>query len=406
MSKWVEVVRGMPVVTLLVTLLGLVMAAGIVPATAVAQTAAQSAAPTAVQTAASGGESVEASSWAQAVRLTVAEAVQHALVRAPELEMAKLSIAEADIALQDAVIGRLAGQPASAYEDARDRVQEARDNYTDQLVQVALNVEEAYYNALRAAELLQIQQGNQEQADRQLAVARARFEAGLIARQDFLEAQLNHAESTLQLDNARRSYADAIDRLVELMGMPVGTPIVLVEEVGFAPWRIELEEALEEALSQRQEIVRAQRAIEKARLQVAHADTPYTAPVELEKARLNLRRAEVQHEQARLQVMTQVRTEWAQLMDAERQVEMTRRKEELARSRAEISRARYDAGLISLLDLLRDEAEYAQARLNAAGAVWDYNLRQARFLRTLGRPELPPLPEPIADYMAGWEELE
>jgi len=44
--------------------------------------------------------------------------------------------------------------------------------------------------------------------------------------------------------------------------------------------------------------------------------------------------------------------------------------------------------------------------LDAAQAVWDYNLAKARFLRTLGRPELPPLPDPIREYIDSWEELE
>lgn len=356
--------------------------------------------------AAPAGAQEDAQSWAQAIRLTVADAVQHALVRAPELALARLAVAEADIGLREAVIGRLAGQPESAYQQARDKVQEARDGYTDQLVQVALKVEEAYYNVLRTGELLQIQQGNQEQADRQLAVARARFEAGLIARQDFLEAELSHAQSLASLENARRSHVDARRQLAELMGMPEDAPVVLVEEVAFAPLSLSLEDALAEAVAQRAEVLRAARAVEQARRDVAHADTPYAAPVELVRARLNLERAEIQYEQARTQVIQQVRQEWYGLQDAQRKVEMSRRQEELTRTRAEISRARYEAGLISLLDLLKDEASYAQARLDAAGAVWDYNLAKARFLRTLGRPELPPLPEEIAAYMAGWEDLE
>jgi len=343
---------------------------------------------------------------AQAIPVSVADAVQQALVHSPELTLAQLAVAEAEIALQEAAIGRMAGQPESAYREARDKLLEARDAYTDQLVQVALQVEEAYYNVLRSHELLAIQESNKEQADRQLAVARARYEAGLIARQDLLEAELNHEQSRLSLEKAARDVDEARRRLAELMGAGQGTPLLLVEEVRFSPLRLALEDAIAEALAQRAEVVRAQRAVEQAREQVAQAQSPYAAPVELQRAQFNLERAHLQLEQARAQVRQQVRQEWFQLLDAEQQVAVTRRQEELARTRVEISRARYEAGFIALLELLRHEAEYAQARLDAAGAVWDYNLAKARFLRTLGRSELPPLPPAIADYLDSWEELE
>ena len=146
------------------------------------------------------------------------------------------------------------------------------------------------------------------------------------------------------------------------------------------------------------------RGVTLAETQVEQARAPYAAPVERVRAEIQLERARVQYEQALTAVSAQVRREWLALKDAEHEVGAARRREELARSRAEINRARYDAGTLPLLELLQSEAAYAQARLDAAGAVWDYNLAKARFLRTLGRPELPPLPPEIAEYIDGWDE--
>ncbi|HEY8495639.1 MAG TPA: TolC family protein [Limnochordales bacterium] len=389
----------------LVALVGLLASAPAGMAASAGLLGGEAAAGAAVDQGAAAKE-LQASPGAEAIKLTLAGAVQGALLHAPELNLARLAVAEAEIGLREAVIGRMAGQPESVYREARDKLQEARDAYIDQLVQVALRVEEAYYNALRAGELFEIQSSNLDQSARQLAVARARYEAGLIARQDLLEAELSHEQSRLALETTERDRQEAYRKLAELLGMAEGTPLWLVDEITFSPLRMELDDALQEALAQRAEVVRAQRAIEQAREQVAHADTPYAAPVELLRAQYNLERAEIRYEQVRAQVAQQVRQEWHQLADGERRVELSRRQEELAKSRAEISRARYEAGLISLLDLLKDEAAYARARLDAAQAVWDYNLAKARFLRTLGRPELPPLPDPIREYIDSWEELE
>ena len=349
-----------------------------------------------------------ASAEEQQVRyeLSLPKAVQQALERAPELTLARLAVAEADIALREAALGELVGRPRSEYEQAVLGVREARDSFADALVQVALKVEEAYYGVLRAAELLHIQTSNQEQADRQFALTKARYEAGLIARQDFLEAEASYQASSSGLERAQRTYAEAVRQLALLIGLPENAELVLTEQFEFEPWSVPLDAAVNEALAQRSDIERARRVVEQAENQLAQANAPYAAPIERVRAELQLERALVQYEQAAANVASQVRQEWFALKDAERDVDTARRREELALSRAEINRARYEAGAVALLDLLQSEAAYAQARLDAAGAVWDYNLAKARFLRTLGRSELPPLPQSVAEYIDSWDELD
>lgn len=339
-------------------------------------------------------------------RLSLSAAIQRALERAPELTLARLAVAEAEIALREAELGELIGRPRSEYDQAVQGLREARDDFTDALVQVALQVEEAYYGVLRAGELLQIQESNQEQADRQFALTKARYEAGLIAHQDYLEAEANHEAGLFRLEQSRRSHAEAVRRLAGLVGLEGDAQLELTEQFVFEPWPLPLEDALEEALAARSELARVRRAVSQAEAQLEQANAPYAAPVERVRAEMQLERALVQYEQALASAAAQVRQEWFALKDAEHDVEAKRRGEELARSRAEISRARYDAGALPLLDLLQSEATYAQARLDAAGAVWDYNLTKARFLRTLGRSQLPPLPPTVAEYIDSWDEID
>src|SRR5690606_9678278 len=108
----------------------------------------------------------QAAMGAPVVELSLAEAVQRALERAPGLPLARLDVTEAEIALKEAELGELVGRPRSEYDRAVQELRQARDGYMDALVHVALQVEEAYYGVLRAAELLQIQESNQEQSDR------------------------------------------------------------------------------------------------------------------------------------------------------------------------------------------------------------------------------------------------
>lgn len=225
--------------------------------------------------------------------LSLAEAVQRALERAPEVTLARLAVAEAEIALQEAELGALVGRPRSEYEDAALALQQARDGFLDALVQVALEVEEAYYGVLRAAELLRIQESNQEQSDRQFALTKARYEAGLIARQDFLEAEASHADGRERLEGARRAHDEAMRHLALLVGLPADATLRLTEQFAVEPWSLPLDEAVAEALEQRAEVVRARRDVARAENRLEQASTPYAAPVEQLRAELQLERAQV-----------------------------------------------------------------------------------------------------------------
>lgn len=339
---------------------------------------------------------------APAEPLTLMEAVQRALATSTRLELARFAIEEAEIALEEALIGRLAGQPETEVQAAKNALADARQSYIDQLVSIALEVEEAYYAVIRSSEMLQIQQGNLEQADRQFAVAQARYEAGLISRQELLQAELAHEQSVTALERAERQLADARRTLARLIGADEDAVFVLQDTFPFEPFDIALEDALEEALANRTEIKQAERNLAQARLRVAQADNAYTAPVVLRQAQMAARRAEIQLEQARLQVIDSVRQGWWALKDAEKNVEAARKREAIAAEALAISQVRFDAGMISLIDLLRDQAAALQAKLDATAAVWDYNLAKARFLRALGRPELPPLPDAVAAYIESW----
>lgn len=335
--------------------------------------------------------------------LTLVVAVQQALLRAPALTLAQFDIEEAAVAVQEAELGQLIGNPRSELEQAQRALREKQDAYADELVTVALQVEEAYQKVLSTAEALAIQLSNSDQADRQFALTKARYEAGLIARHDYLEAELSFEQSGHALAAAGRQHADARRGLNRLIGLDGDTVVALQDEFPFAEWHIELDAAIEEGLANRAEIARAERNVAQARVQVEQADTPYAAPIELRRGEIALQRAEIQLEQTVEQIAAEVRAEWHGLTDLQQAVETAARREELALGKVQISRTRYEAGTIALLELLRDEEAYATARQDAVAAIWNYNSGKARFLRTLGRTELPPLPAVIADYMGSWQ---
>src|SRR5690606_39480075 len=79
----------------------------------------------------------------EAERLTLESAVQRGLTHATSLVLAQFSIEEAEIALEEALMVRLAGQPGSTVQQAVAELADARARYIETLVQGALQLWEA-----------------------------------------------------------------------------------------------------------------------------------------------------------------------------------------------------------------------------------------------------------------------
>lgn len=335
--------------------------------------------------------------------LTVQQATLRALERSAELELARLSVEEKELALSEAEVGQLEGQPRRVLDQARQELQAARAAYVGVIQQVAARVAEAYYGLLRRQENLSILQQSLSQSERQWKLAQARFDAGLISRQELDEARDAYARAQEQLEAEKRAAAVELAAFRDLVGVPEGTPVTLVDTVAYEPIELDVEAAVERALRTRREVQDARRAVETAEEQVKASDNPYTPPVELERARLALERARLQLRQQEAAVRDEVRQQALALWSAQQKVEASRRARDLAAFRLTIARARYEAGQISLLDLLQAQADDASARLTAAAAVWDYQLALARWLRATGEAPMPPLPEPVAALLRQWE---
>jgi outer membrane protein TolC len=249
---------------------------------------------------------------------------------------------------------------------------------------VALKVEQQYYQVLRSSEMLEIQKQSFERAQKQFQVTEARYKAGLISRQDYLTAQdqlvklqdsLKQAEANLELAKLQFKF---------MLGLPPEEEIVLQDRFPFDPIEVDLEASIQQALAQRSNLQQAQRAVEAAKKQVILSDNDYTPPVQLQKAKMALERAEITAQQVRELVVVDVNQKYLALASAQMAVEETRRTRERATDALRIAEARYDNGLIPLLDLLNAQTALSQAELDAVAAVWDYNLAKAAFLQAIG----------------------
>lgn len=335
--------------------------------------------------------------------LTLDEAIRRALLVSPDILLAKFDVLEAEIALKEAEINQLAGRPVSELEEAKRSLVEARVAFVEAISEVALQVQEAYYEVIRTGVLNELQQKTNEQTERQLAVAMTRYEAGLISEHEIDEITLQSDQAALENAAALERYEDAIRELAILVGADEWVTIDPSNlDLTFQPLDITLSQALTEALATRREIGTARRSVESAQRRLELAEATYAPPVEMMRLEMELERAKIGLARAEATVVRDIRQSYRALINAATRVALSERAEELAQRQLEITQVRYDAGLIPLSELVAAERGAAQAALDVAGAVWDYNSARIAFLKKIGRIELPPLPGEIEEFMSQW----
>ena len=141
------------------------------------------------------------------------------------------------------------------------------------LQDVALAVEESYYERLGAKWLLKLADETVKRTQYQLELARARHKAGMVTRADVLRAETQRAEAELLRVQARNGVNIAQGRLARNMGLPVNATFEIAE----APAEVQraelprIEQLLDEAARQRPELKTALAGIEQRRADLAGA---------------------------------------------------------------------------------------------------------------------------------------
>lgn len=341
--------------------------------------------------------------------LSLADAIQQALAASVSVQLAELDVQLAEMDVTAARVEVEQGGSPKVLRQAEAALQTARDSLAAARQQVAISAQEQYYAVLRARELQAIQEQAYARMQRQENVAKAKWQAGLISRQDYQEVADQLADNQQRVQDARAATALEEWKLQQMLGGQTQAsakggqqpkeaprsqaqvqpaPLVLSGRFPYEapgkPEELSVEKAVATALSQRSDVQQAARNVRAAQADLKAADNDYTPRQETEKARLALQKAQLQEISARQKAENEVRQAFLQLHQAAHKVAQTQRALVRAQSAEKIERARQESGMGSLLDVLAAEGALAQAQLDAAGAVWDYNLARAQFWQALG----------------------
>ena len=100
-------------------------------------------------------------------------------------------------------------------------------SYEQSLVETEVNVKKLFYGLLLQQENLNLQKTTLENSRRRMVQAEANFKNGMVPELSMLQAQVTYQNKSPEVAQMEREFRQQLDTFAFLLGLPVGTDIVL-----------------------------------------------------------------------------------------------------------------------------------------------------------------------------------
>lgn len=302
---------------------------------------------------------------------------------------------------------------------ASERAREADQETTAQ--SVIFNVKQSYYTVLSSQRLLQVAEETLAQNQKHLEESQARYEVGLAPRFDVTQAQVQVANSALNLVNARNNVALARENLRNAMGLTSPLTAELVDDLVYEKMDLDVDRLLSRAYAVRPElssfVAQQQAAAERvsalwkqylpslsgsAQYNWTGRDFPlrpgwnlglaFTFPLfdsvltsaQIGEARAELRSLEAQIEELQQQIVLEVRQAYLNVRQAEESILASETALKQAQENLGIAEGRYSAGVGNIIELTDAQVLLTSARANHVQALANYKTSLAQLERAVG----------------------
>ncbi|MBN1204721.1 MAG: TolC family protein [Myxococcaceae bacterium] len=308
---------------------------------------------------------------------------------------------------------------------ARAEALSAEAQLVGQRFGVELSVQRAFFDGLRAEELIAVARARLERAKEGVGAAERRLAVGSATRSDVLRAQLelNTArESLLQFENQRLTAALSLGRLVGLEEPVDPTPSGPTEPT---PIQESREAVVSTLVTQAPSVRSAEASLLSAEAGIGTARSQYYPSVRLSagydwfnqdfgltggrtgwsvrlglsypifdgfqreegvvRARTQAEVAQAQLADTRRAVRTEAERVLSQLQLAEERISLARQAVEVAQEDLRVQQERYRLGATTILELLTSQTALVEAQNNLVGLRFDYLLSRAELESIVGR---------------------
>jgi len=331
-------------------------------------------------------------------QLTVAAAIEQALKTNNALQAKRLEAKNADInaRLVNETVGDIPSDFIESLDAAQQKyVTEAKAEMAKKLnalvvksmeSRTKLGAQKAYYDLLHAKAEVELKKQSLVRAQTQLKVANAAFDVGTKAKTDILQAEMGVAGAQAALAAAENNLEISRMKLNEFLGVELSKQWKLAaDNKPMQPITLTLEQATEQALSKRLELVQKQEELKLAELSVElirkySALSTYQGQV----ARNDLEKAKLAIEEQNRAISLEVAEAYYNLNAAKLGVEFRKKAKEAAAESYRLTNLRFENGLATTLEVIQTEEELSDRENQYQEAIRSYNLAVVNFETALG----------------------
>lgn len=336
------------------------------------------------------------------ITLTLSQAIEKALENNPEIKKSKLDLKKAEVDYREgnydiranknqlydeketsikylSMVTALDFANKFSFENAKRRDEIIQNN-------IKSEVEELYFNLVQAEKVIDISKLNVDLTKKLVKISQAKLDLGLGVKQEVLNSELNQARTKGSYEQSVKNLENAKMLFNTKLGLETLQEIELVDRLEYKEFSVgELEEAIDQALKNRNEIKQLEfkYELEKLNMQIVKGQYPSITfmyrqqEVELEKAKKTL-------EDVKNSIEMEIRSSFKEIEQKKTEVDSASRTFELSEEGLRVAKLRYELGMGTSLEV--DDAQIAlnQAKLGLSNAILKYNLDALKFKTITG----------------------
>ncbi|MGF7139745.1 TolC family protein [Roseimarinus sediminis] len=291
-------------------------------------------------------------------------------------------------------------------------------SYAMQKLNIEMQVTRYFYQVYQQQQSLLISREELDNQQKSFDLIKNKVEAGLAAREELWQAELNLANARSSVYNAEVSLANAKDELKQTIGLPLEDEMDIIANVEVKTIDVEMADAIDYALKQRMELRQREIDIENARFNLIQVDANnefkgnvslavglfgdneeigklYDSPTDnqqvalsfeiplwdwgqkqssLRAAEASLKMQELNFENEKVSIKLNIRQIYRDLQNMINQIEIAQKSIENARLTYELNLEKYENGDLTGMDLSLYQNQLSSQKNELTNALINYKL--------------------------------
>ncbi|MHB1167084.1 MAG: TolC family protein [Carboxydocellales bacterium] len=250
---------------------------------------------------------------------------------------------------------------------------------------VKLGVEKAYYEVLKANQLLGVKKLALQRAQEQVRLAQANFKAGRSAKVDVTTMEASEANAMADVSVYETGYKVAVMNFNKIIGLDIATPVKLTAKLTYVPLaKIDLAKSVQAGLESSVDLVaeREKKAISDvlSELQISY----YSASAYAYQAQqIDGKKSELSIKDKEIDMRIAVQQAYLNLRSAEDRIKFFGKILDKQKETVRITTLKYKVGLATNADILDANVTLDDSQEKYAAAIYDFNVNKAKFENNL-----------------------